>query len=184
MITSLEEAGAYLAERSSQPLRPYSTQDFGRAEFHEARSVLVPESQAQALLGDVRSRLGPGLVAFIGTQNSLAKPRAKGVEVVVGCGASQFDILRIAASDAVNFDMVTEDLIRKLQAWDATLGVDIFHAETDTIQLRLKSLPADLLAFAQDVYEFCPDVVDQGVGSVQKLAEDIRTSGAVFLWWD
>src|SRR6185436_17205022 len=99
-----------------------------------------------------------GLVAFIGTRRSLAKPKANGVQVVVGCGATQFDILRIAASDAVNCDMGTEDLIKQLQSWDASFGVDIFQAETDTIQLRLKSMPSDLGAFAQQVYEFCPDI--------------------------
>jgi hypothetical protein len=136
------------------------------------------------LLKDIRSRLGPELVAFIGTQRSLAKPKADGVEVVVGCGSSQFDILRIAASDAVNYGKETEDLIKQLQIWDTSFGVDIFQAETDTIQLRLKSLPDDLQAFAEEVYEFCPDIVDQGVGSVDKLAEAIRASRTLLLWWD
>jgi hypothetical protein len=184
MINSLEEAGTFLAERSSQPLRAFSTRNFGREEFSEARSVLVPPPKAEAILEDVRSRLGPGLVAFIGTQNSLAKPKANGVEVVVGNGTSQFDILRIAASDAVNYDKGTEDLIKQVQSWDTSFGVDIFQAETDTIQFRLKSMPSDMQAFAQEVYEFCPDIVDQGVGSVEELAEEIRAANTVMLWWD
>ena len=184
MINSLEEAGAYLAERSSQALRGYSTRDFGREEFRGARSVLVQASRAEAILEDVRRQLGPGLVAFIGTQNSFAEPKANGVEVVVGNGTSQFDILRIAASDAVNYDKGTEDLIKQLQSWDASFGVDIFQAETDTVQFRLKSMPSDMQSFAQEVYEFCPDIVDQGVGSVEELVEEIRAASAVMLWWD
>jgi hypothetical protein len=180
----LDEAGACLAELSGQQLRPYSTRDFGREQFSGARSVLVSLPRAEALLVNIRSRLGSGLVAFIGTQRSLTKPKARGVELVVGPGANQFDILRIAASDAVNFDMETEDLIAKIQSWDASFGVDIFQAETDTIQLKLKSIPTQLDAFAQDVYEFCPDIVDQGVGYVHKLAEQIRDSGKLLLWWD
>ena len=145
---------------------------------------MVQASRAEAILEDVRRQLGPGLVAFIGTQNSLAKPKANGVEVVVGVGTSQFDILRIAASDAVNYDKGTEDLINQLQSWDESIGVDIFQAETDTVQFRLKSMPGNMLAFAQEVYEFCPDIVDQGVGSVEDLAEEIRAANAVMLWWD
>jgi hypothetical protein len=184
IINSLDEAGAYLAQVADKPMRTFSTRDFGRDQFPEARSVLVDDAQAEALLEKVRGRLGPGLVAFIGTRTSHAKPRPKGVELVVGQGTSQFDILRIAASDAVNFDLDTEDLVRKIQAWDAAYGVDIFQAETDTIQFRLKKLPDDLKKFAAEVYEFCPDIVDQGVGSVEDLAEEIRATDKLLLWWD
>ena len=184
VINSLDEAGAYLAKVTGKSLRPYSTQDFGREEFSEARSVLVDEPQAEPLLEKLRNRLGQGLVAFIGTRTSHAKPRPKGVELVVGRGTSQFDILRIAASDAANFGKKTEDLIKQIQAWDTAYGVNIFQAETDTIQLRLTKIPADLKKFAEEVYEFCPDIVDQGVGSVDRLAKDIGTTGKLLLWWD
>lgn len=184
VINSLDEAGSFIAKVTGKPLRPYSTRDFGRDEFSEARSVLIDDSDGERFLGKIRKHLGPQLVAFIGTRTSHAKPRPKGVELVVGHGASQFDILRIAASDAVNFDKGTEDLVKQIQAWDTAYGVDIFQAETDTIQLRLTKIPADLKRFAEEVYEFCPDIVDQGVGSVDQLAKDIGATGKLLLWWD
>ncbi len=42
-------------------------------------------------------------------------------------GNDQFDILRVAASDAVNYDMLTEDLIRELRAWHRDFGIDIWR---------------------------------------------------------
>jgi len=184
IIDTLDGAGSFLAAVTGKPMRCFSTRDFGRDEFTEARSVLVQASQAEPMLGKIRSRLGPGLVAFIGTQTSHARPRPSGVELLVGRGASQFDILRIAASDAVNYGKETEDLVKQLQVWDSAYGVDIFQAETDTIQFRLKIIPADLKKFADEVYEFCPDIVDQGVESVDQLAKDIGESRKVLLWWD
>ncbi len=106
------------------------------------------------------------------------------MEIVVGKGGSQFDILHLGRSDACNYDMGTEDIIRKLQAWDRSYGIDIFHAETDIIELSLLKLPEDMQAFATDMYEFCPDIVDQGVGSVEALEEAIKDSREVYLWWD
>jgi hypothetical protein len=111
---SLETAAAVLREKSKAEVRAFSTRDFGRAPFAGARSVLVPEGGAEALVRAVRAQLPPGYVAFVGTSRSLADRPAEGVEVVVGPGKSQFDILRIAASDAVNYDKQTEDLIRVL----------------------------------------------------------------------
>ncbi|WP_242107129.1 DUF4253 domain-containing protein [Luteimonas aquatica] len=180
----LDTAASLLGKSSGQPVRLHSTRDFGREPFMAARSVLVDPAQAEALVESLRSRLGPGLIAFVGTDNSLADPPAMGSEVVVAKGADQFDILRVAASNAVNYDMATEDLIRKLKEWDAAYGIDIYMASTDTIAFRLKTLPPDLHAFAEEVYAFCPDTVDQGIGSVDALAEVIGRDRVVGLWWD
>lgn len=48
----------------------------------------------------------------------------------------------------------------------------------------MKRLPEDLYAFAASLYEFCPDIVEQGCGSVEALAEEIAREQTVHLWWD
>ena len=181
---NLAKASAILREVTSQRVRAYSTRDFGRDKYDGARSVFVNEDDADRLLARVRSELGTGLVAFIGTERSHAEPKPVGVELVVGPGETQFDILRIAASDAVNFDMETEDLIKVLKVWDEAYGIDILRAQTDTIAFHLKSMPIDMKKFAAEVYDFCPDIVDQGTGSVEELQEEITKTRTVLLWWD
>lgn len=180
---TLEEAGAVLSEVTGKPLRSHLTVDFGREQQPLGRSVIIAEDVSRELLTTVRGHIGPGIVAFIGTTSWLGDERHDGVELVVAEGASQFDILRIARSDAVNFDMDAEQLIRKLQQYDEQVGIDIFHAETDTIEAMLLRSPDDMQAFAEDVYEFCPDIVDQGLGSVEELAKSLE-HGHLFLWWD
>ena len=39
-------------------------------------------------------------------------------------------------------------------------------------------------AFANEVYEFCPDAVDQGVGSIDELKKAITEMQGLWLWWD
>ena len=184
MATNLDEASHLLADISGQPIRPYSTRDFGRDQNAQGRSVIVPDEEARETTFRVRQFLGPGLIAFVGCTRSLADDGPKGSEVVVAKGDSQFDILRVAQSDAVNYDMATEDLVKKLQEYDQKYGIDIFHAETDTIEFKLKDMPADVAGFCHDLYEFCPDIVDQGTGSVAELQKEISKSKEVFLWWD
>jgi hypothetical protein len=106
------------------------------------------------------------------------------VEIVIGPGSDQFDILRLARSDAINYGMGTEDLIRKLRGYDATVGLDILQANTDTVVSQLSRLPADPDAFVADVYTFCPDIVDQGTGTVAALRDEIQRTRVLFLWWD
>ena len=100
-----------LQESTRQPARPYSTFDFGRERDSDCVSTVVPEGQARQLVYAVRQRLPPGFVAFVGTTHWLGEETHRGsAEIVVGRGGSQFDILRLARSDAVSFDMDTDDL--------------------------------------------------------------------------
>ena len=183
-VAGLDEAVALLGELSGSSVRPYSTRDFGRDRFLDARSVIVPSGTASAFVERFRTALPDGLVSFVGTSRWLGDEKHSGVEVVLARGTNQFDIVRVAASDAANYDMETEDLIRTLQRFDSTVGIDIFQAETDTVAFRLRSMPTDLAGFAHEVYEFCPDSVDQGFGTENALAKAIQKKGLVSLWWD
>ena len=42
----------------------------------------------------------------------------------------------------------------------------------------------DLHALALQLYGFCPDIVEQGVGSVDKLQDSLRQTHTVYLWWE
>jgi hypothetical protein len=173
-----------LKEVTGAPVRPFSTRDFGRDEYPGGRSVRVPEKRAEQVLMEARKRLTPGLVAFVGVTRDLSRNPPPGVELVVAPGKDQFDILRVAATDGTNYGLGTEAIVTELKAWDRDFGIDIWQAETDTVQLRLKKPPKDMMAFARRVYAFCPDIVDQGTGSVEELARTIAREKAVYLWWD
>jgi hypothetical protein len=182
---SLESASRRLSEIARQPLRPYSTFDFGRSQDKSARSVIVPQEDAEGILLKVRSDASPDVIVFIGTTNWLGDEKHDGgAEVVVANGNTQFDILRAARSDACNYGMGPEELVRKLRSYDEVFGINIFHAETDTIEFDLVGNPESFSEFCADLYRFCPDIVDQGVGTVEALEEQIVVTGRVFLWWD
>ncbi|MBC8102842.1 MAG: DUF4253 domain-containing protein [Cytophagales bacterium] len=167
------------------PIRSYSTRDFGRERYDGCLSVVAPSKETEALLGRVRAALPEGMVAFIGTTRWLGDERHEGgEEIAVGAGDTQMEILRHAASNACNYDRDTEDLIQQLESYDRQYGIVLTHAETDTVEFDLVDLPPDRLAFAQSLYEFCPDIVEQGTESVAALAESIEVRGAVYLWWD
>jgi hypothetical protein len=50
--------------------------------------------------------------------------------------------------------------------------------------LKFDKLPSDLDAFSKEVYKFCPDSVDQGVGTVENLKPAIKEMNGLWLWWD
>ena len=183
-LSTLDEVAAWLAANAGATPRRYSTFDFGRQQDTSNISLVLSEKRAQKLLPNLRSRLGDGLVAFIGTTRWLGEERHPGVELVVARGQTQFDILRAARSDAVNHCMETEDLISQLQDLHKRVGIDIFQAEADTVQFEFLNAPKEPEKMAEELYELCPDIVDQGCGSVNALARGLRESRLVLLWWD
>jgi hypothetical protein len=70
--------------------------------------------------------------------------------------------------------------------------------------LSFQTLPHNLKAFAEEIYEFCPDILDQGyVGeplneeaswedwqealarqTVEDLAQSLQRTKNLWLWWD
>ena len=95
-----------------------------------------------------------------------------------------WEYLAIVRTDGINYELTHEDVVTRLREWDAQYGLRITGANFDWLEARIERMPTDLLAFARAVYAFCPDIVDQGTESVEALADEIRRSGSLYLWWD
>lgn len=157
--------------------------DADDADF-DIEDIQAGERLAYSCLSLIRSELPKGYVAFMGTTNWLGPDINSGIEIVVGPGNNQFDIVRLARTDACNYDLSTEDIIRRLQQYDNEFGIDIFHAETDLVEFDLRTAPRDPAKLAADLYDFCPDLIDQGMGDLEDLAQEILEEKRVTLWWD
>jgi hypothetical protein len=94
------EVATLLERLSGKKARPYSTFDFGREKDSSCLSVVVSEDRARPLVFDIRKQLPSGCQAFIGTTRWFGDERHEGAEIAVGKGDSQFDIVRLARSDA------------------------------------------------------------------------------------
>lgn len=96
----------------------------------------------------------------------------------------KYDVLRALGTNGMNYDIDTDQLVKRLTSWDNDYGIDIEGADSDWVDIKLSKLPTDLKKFAEEIYEFCPDSVDQGVGSIEALEIYIKENNGVFLWWD
>jgi hypothetical protein len=179
------EARQTFERLASSPLRRFMTFDFGREHDSRALSVVVPEDKAFILVSRLRGQLPEGYVSFVGTNRWLGEERhGDKVEVVVAPGKDQYDILRLARTDAVNFGMMTEDLIAWFAAHEDEIEVDILQASTDTIYGRVLRGPEDLDDFVDELYAFCPDIIDQGSGDKNDLRDMLAEHRMIYLWWD
>jgi hypothetical protein len=150
---------------------------------YEAGGLTVPIGEKKALktLFRLRETMGSaGYMIFIVERNFGYVPD----RLALIKGSDQFEILRIQGTNGINYDIGNDEVITRLKEWNAIYPLDIIGAGLDFVEAAFVKAPEDMEAFAGKVYEFCPDVVDQGTGTVKALAAQMRRSGALYLWWD
>ena len=85
--------------------------------------------------------------------------------------------VRQAGTSAPNYDIDNDAIVDRLTAWQSLCSFEIKAAAGDSIDIQFKTLPRDMDAFVRDLYEFCPDLVDQGTGCVQEMVEAMEEMG-------
>jgi len=96
----------------------------------------------------------------------------------------QFDILRVKQTDGINFGLDNNAVITQLKKWHELYPFEIIGADLDWVEAEFIQQPTDMLQFAKEVYKFCPDVVEQGTETVERLAREMKRSNTLYLWWD
>jgi len=141
----------------------------------------VPEDRTDHVLAELRQKLVPlGYLPFVVEINAGIKTDRIGVLK----GTDPYEILRIMHTDGDEYDISNQDVIDRLKEWEKISSFDIIGADSDWVELEFKTLPKDLKSFAEEVYDFSPDTVDQGPGNTEGLMKELRKTNRLFLWWD
>lgn len=74
-----------------------------------------------------------------------------------------------------------------LKRWQRRFGAEIVTSAGDTVEMRVKRPPSTrraVWALAFDHYAYCPDVVEQGTGTIGQLAASLLDCETWYFWWD
>ena len=74
-----------------------------------------------------------------------------------------------------------------LRHWSHRYEAELIAVNSDSMELlisRPPTSPEDALALAEAQFYYCPDIVEQGYGSVEALAAALIGGTTWFLWWD
>jgi hypothetical protein len=174
LIMAKEESGASINRLIGYDEKNYQI-------IADGISVPVPEDRTDMILDSLRKKLIPlKYMAFVVEMNASIKTDRIGILK----GTDQYEILRIMHTDGDDYDISNEDVIERLKEWEKSSPFDILGADNDWVEIEFRTLPKDLKAFVEEVYDFCPDAVDQGPGSVDDLIKEIQQTKRLFLWWD
>ena len=154
--------------------------DYGDPRPAAGLTIDVPQHRVSDVLAALRTQLGGDYVVFRSKQQVGTAPD----EVSVLRSTDQFDALRIMRTNGTNYGISVDSVVARLTQWSAAYGLVIRGAALDWVEAEMAHPPTDMAAFADTVYALCPDVVDQGTGTVAALADEMRRTRILYLWWD
>lgn len=77
--------------------------------------------------------------------------------------------------------------VAALRSWHRDFAAELVGMNGDTINLRAASRAKtreSAMKLARAQYAYCPDIIDQGVGTISALAATLMASEWWYLWWD
>jgi hypothetical protein len=108
-----------------------------------------------------RSYLLAAIALFgVGFTSLMAEGEAK--------SADDLEIVRLKRSAGGNYDVSAEDVLQRLAMWRCRCDFEVLGAGGSWVAIRFKTLPQNICQFAEEIYEFCPDSVEQGTSCLNE----------------
>lgn len=95
----------------------------------------------------------------------------------------KYEVIQAVGTDGVNFDIDNAQVISWLRSMDEQNPFTLTGAGLDFLEGYFVTPPENAPALAKRMYDFCPDIVDQGTGTVDALADELK-QGKLYFWWD
>jgi hypothetical protein len=76
--------------------------------------------------------------------------------------------------------------VAALRRWHVRFGAELVGMNGDALNVRARrpTTRREAIALAREQYGYCPDIVDQGAGTLSALAASLMASDWWYFWWD
>lgn len=105
-------------------------------------------------------------------------------DIVIAPVSDQLELIKFVGTEPVNYGLSNEDVIEWFRKKQNEFEFDIIVADLSRIETVIKSDPESYDKLGKEIYEFCPDVIDQGHSDMDELVEYLETSKHMWFWWD
>ncbi len=140
------------------------------------------QSNTRTLIGALQEKLkAQGYYLFILEQNFGLG--GKDVMAILKT-TDQYEVLRSVKTDGTNYGISNDSLISIIKILDRKYSLSLVSASGDLCEFNIGKEPDSWVELAKEAYAVCPDIVDQGTGSVEALAGELKKYRRLYLWWD
>jgi hypothetical protein len=97
--------------------------------------------------------------------------------------SDKYEVMAAMETNGDNYNIGTSGVIGWMRELEKDQPFVLTGIGFDFMEGRFVGPVRDTRTLARRMYEFCPDIVDQGVESVDQLAAELE-KGAFYFWWD
>jgi hypothetical protein len=146
-------------------------------------SIAVSAQRADSLIAGVqRAFLARGFFLFRHESNYGLNGKPDQLALVPMW--DQYRVVKTVGTSSERLDISNAELIEWLRALERDAPFVLTGIGGDHVEGRFIGVLSDADAMARRLYEFCPDIVNQGTGSVSGLASELRRRKGFSCWWD
>ena len=155
----------------------------GDSTVTEGFAVSVPSDQAEALVAAAQPRfLDKGFYLFRAEQHFGIGGRAD--RVALFPRRDPYEILRLMGTNGTNYSIGSDSIVAWLRTLEREQPFILTGIAFDWVEGRFTSTIRDPAELARRFHTFCPDIVEQGTGTVDALAKELVESQHLYCWWD
>ena len=140
----------------------------------------VSQDNRERFVTKLQNLLNDDFIVYFSEQHFGHQPD----EITVLESSDKYDALRFEGCNGVNYGVHPEDIICYLEELEKTNPFILTGVGFDFVQGNFLSPPSNVEGLAQSMYEFCPDIVDQGTEDIEGLIEELKNSNSFYFWWD
>jgi ankyrin repeat protein len=96
----------------------------------------------------------------------------------------KYDAIALHQTNGCNYGVGPGYVTQWLKELEETQPFVLTCIAHDTLSGRFLTPIEDPEGLAELMYEFCPDLVDQGVGTIERLVESLTAGDSLYFWWD
>lgn len=96
----------------------------------------------------------------------------------------KYEVLRAMGTSGTNYGITTELIIAELKAIEKEQAFILLGIGPDFVSGEFTGALKNGRDIAKRLFKLCPDIVDQGAGTLAQAAAELKRSRQLFLWWD
>jgi hypothetical protein len=96
----------------------------------------------------------------------------------------KFSVMAFTGVNGINYELENHLVIRWMERLDRKQPYLMTGCGFDFLSGRFIEKISDADQMARRMYAFCPDIVDQGTGTIERLASELRKTNELYFWWD
>jgi hypothetical protein len=96
----------------------------------------------------------------------------------------KYEVLKQVGTDGINYNITNDSLITIIKDLDKKYSLELIGASGDWCEFFIHNDPPSWTDFGNEIYKICPDIVDQGAGSIEAMVEEVKKTKRLYFWWD